>query len=65
MRIQTRPKTHTDILFVSMPSRANSVLPPLGFMVLSGFLDKHTEFSSAVFERKISSSRPPVAAGGA
>lgn len=44
----------TDILFISMPSRANSVVPPLGFLVLSGYLDKHTTFLSDIFEKKIS-----------
>jgi radical SAM superfamily enzyme YgiQ (UPF0313 family) len=55
MITQKNHPLRTDILFISMPSRSNSVLPPLGFIVLSGFLDKHTEFSSAIFEKKISS----------
>lgn len=45
MRVQDRQTPPTDILFISMPSRANSVLPPLGFMVLNGFLGRHTGFS--------------------
>ena len=54
MMTQENKGLRTDILFVSMPSRANSTLPPLGFLVLGGFLDKHTEFTSTIFEKKIS-----------
>jgi len=42
-----------DILFVSMPSRANSIYPPMGFLFLSGFLDKHTAYHSAILDPKI------------
>lgn len=43
-----------DLLFVSMPSRATSSLPPLGFMVLCGYLEKHTSFTVRIYEEKIS-----------
>ena len=43
----------TDILFVSMPSRANSNTPPISFLYLAGFLDKHTSFQSAILDYKI------------
>ncbi len=42
-----------DILFISMSSCANSIFPPIAFLFLSGFLDKHTAFHSEVFDPKI------------
>lgn len=42
-----------DILFISMPSRTNSIYSPIAFLFLSGFLDKHTAFHSAILDRKI------------
>ena len=49
----TRMDQPVDILFISMPSRANSSLAPFGFVFLAGFLDKHTAFRNAIVEPKI------------
>ena len=46
-------ESRVDILFVSMLSRANSEYPPFAFIMLAGFLDKHTDFSSAIVDIKI------------
>ncbi|NGZ29609.1 MAG: glycosyltransferase family 4 protein [Magnetococcales bacterium] len=42
-----------DLLFVSMPSRSNEVSVPLAFLMLAGFLDKHSDFTSEILEIKI------------
>lgn len=47
------PARDMDLLFVSMPSRANSPVLPLAYVILSGYLDKYTEFRTAIFDPKI------------
>lgn len=44
-----------DMLFVSMPSRANSLFHPLAFVMLCGFIEKYSDLKVDIFEAKLQS----------